>query len=167
MMATDGTFTTRPGRDVNPAGDPDGVGHSRTAGQAHPGDTPAGDQRGLPWWAAVGFAAGVSMAAAVFDLRVYHALGIPFTVAYVVGCAGAVLTVRQRSLFVPAAQPPVNLLLTVVIAVVAGVPGHSFGASTLLAIGAQLISTFPVMAGVTGVTVVLGAIRMLARPRHH
>jgi len=129
-------------------------------------DQPEADRRGLPSWAAVAWAVTVSVAAAVADRHAHHGMGVLFAGGYALGCVGAVVMVRFRGLLGPTAQPPLILLLAVTIAVLA-VPGQTSGngIAIAVAIGAQMMTLFPLMAVITGVTLAVGALRRLIRGR--
>jgi hypothetical protein len=127
-------------------------------------DQPEADRRGLPSWAAVAWAVTVSVAAAVADRHAHHGMGVLFAGGYALGCVGAVVMVRFRGLLGPTAQPPLILLLAVTIAVLA-VPGQTSGNGIAVAIGAQMMLLFPLMAVITGVTLAVGALRRLIRGR--
>lgn len=124
------------------------------------------DHRGLPSWAAVAWAVVLSVAAAVADRHAHHAMGVLFAGGYALGCVGAVVMVRFRGLLGPSAQPPLILLLAVMIAVLT-VPGDTSGngVAIAVAIGAQVMMLFPLMAVVTGVTLAVGGLRRLIRRR--
>jgi hypothetical protein len=149
---------------VNSISEPDGAPQPLPTSLARADGMSTGDGRGLPSWVAVGWAVGLSVAAAVFDLHVNHTLGTPFAVGYALGCVGAVVVVRPRGLFGVVAEPPLILLLAVAAAVVTA-PGHNGMLQVVLAIGTQMLSAFPLTAVVTGVGVAIGAIRWLAARR--
>lgn len=148
----------RPDPYTTPIGGPDHVRHPRADNR------PIGGRRGLPSWAAGALAVGLSVVAGVVDEQINHTVGVPFGVGYVLGCVGAVLMVRPRGLFVPAAAPPLIMVLAVTIAAMTA-PGHGTLTALALAIGTQVLFVFPLMAVVTGVTLVVGAVRELARRR--
>jgi hypothetical protein len=111
------------------------------------------------WWLASAVAVGISVAGAVADLRIEGALRWAFAVAYAVGCLAAVLGLSGAGLGAAMLEPPVVAVLAVGVATVA--TGHVSGGSAIaLAIGARLTAVFPVMAGMTGATVLVGLVRL-------
>jgi hypothetical protein len=111
------------------------------------------------WWAAVSLAVVASVVGAVADLRVEGALRWVFAAALAVGCLVAVLAVSGAGLVAAMVQPPV----VAVLAVGAGTffTGHAAGGSaTVLAVATRLTAAFPLVAGVTGATVLIGLVRL-------
>lgn len=87
--------------------------------------------------------------------------GAVFTSCYIVGCLLAVVLVQRKSVFGPMVQPP--LVLAIVMPLVVLLTGHNASAGSsarLLSIAAPLITSFPAMASTTGVTVIIGVLRM-------
>lgn len=112
----------------------------------------------MRWWAAVPLAVAVSIAGAVADLRVEGTLRWLFGAALAVGCLLAVLGVSGPGLVAAMVQPPVAAVLA------AGggtlLTGRAAGVSAaVLAVGTRLTAAFPVVAGVTGATVLVGLVR--------
>src|SRR6267378_4489262 len=124
-----------------------------------------GSSRGWPWWAAVLLALGLSIAAAVIDMKVSGSVAKVFDGAYFIGCVGAVCLVRRRNLFGPMVQAPLILAVTVPVTVLLtkGVPTSSGTTSKLIALGVPLVTGFPTMAITTGATVLIGGIRFLVQ----
>jgi hypothetical protein len=118
----------------------------------------------MPSWGALGWAVGLSVSSAVVDVHVNHTVGVLFAVGYVLGCVGAVVVVRPRGLFGPAITPPLIALLAITIAVLT-VSGGNGVLAVVFTIGTRTLAAFPLMAVVTGVTVVVGVVRWLVR-RH-
>jgi len=121
--------------------------------------------RGIPWWAAVLLALGFTGIGVFVDLERINRLGVIFQGCYFVGCVLAVLWVQRRGLFGPMVQPPLILALAVpgVVLATGGGTGGSLTAKAL-AVGTPLINGFPTMAITTGVTMLVGLVR-IARQR--
>ncbi|WP_312871894.1 DUF6542 domain-containing protein [Amycolatopsis acididurans] len=121
-----------------------------------------GDRRGLPWWGAVLLAFGLAVIGAVADMQIQNSLGWVFKICYFVGSVGAVCAVQRRSLFGPMVQPPLILAITVpaVVLLVSGLPANSDTLSKILTVGTPLINGFPTMAVTTGLTLVVGIVRL-------
>jgi hypothetical protein len=120
-----------------------------------------GQFRGLPWWAAVLLAFGVTAIGAFVDMQQQDTLGKIFQGAFVVGCVGAVCFVRRRSLFGPMVQPPLVFAITAVGAILLlgqKSPGDGLSA-LLLSVALPLTSNFPTMGITTAVVVGIGLFR--------
>ena len=122
-----------------------------------------GSLRGVPWWGAVLIALCVSIAGAVADLIASGSLSTAFEGAFVIGCVAAVALARRRSLFGPIVQPPLILLVTVPAVVLLTKPPSGGLTAKALAVGTPLINSFPTMAIATGLTVVIGVVRLLVQ----
>jgi hypothetical protein len=120
-----------------------------------------GQFRGLPWWAAVLLAFGLTAIAAFVDMQRQDALGRIYQGAFIVGCVGAVCLVRRRSLFGPMVQPPLVFAITAVGAVVllSQKPSGSGLKSLILSVALPLTSNFPTMGITTAVVVAIGLFR--------
>ena len=113
----------------------------------------------MRWWAAVPLAVVASVAGAVADLRVEGALRWVFAGALAVGCLLAVLSVTGPGLVAAMVEPPVVAVLAVAVGTL--LTGHAAGGSAiLLAAGTRLTALFPLVAGVTGATVLIGMVRL-------
>jgi uncharacterized membrane protein YgcG len=124
-----------------------------------------GSVRGVPWWGAAVIALGVSIVSAVVDMMANGSLSTIFEGTYVIGCVAAVCLVRRRNLFGPIVQPPLVLVITVpLVVLLAKSPGGGLS-SKALAVGTPLINAFPTMAIATGLTVVIGGIRLATQRR--
>jgi hypothetical protein len=90
-------------------------------------------------------------------------LGVVFGIAYVVGCVLAVGWVRRRNLFGPMVQPP--LLVAVLVPLVVLLVGQTGPGltETVLMIGAPLVNGFPIMAVATGLTLLIGLLRLIVQ----
>jgi hypothetical protein len=119
-----------------------------------------GQFRGLPWWAAVLLAFGLTAIAAFVDMQRQDTLGRIYQVAFVLGCVGAVCLVRRRSLFGPMVQPPLVFAITAVAAeaLLSQKAGGGLK-SLLLSVALPLTSNFPTMGITTAVVVLIGLYR--------
>ncbi|OLF07217.1 hypothetical protein BLA60_28885 [Actinophytocola xinjiangensis] len=120
-----------------------------------------GRSRGLPWWACVALAFGVTGIAAVVEMQLQDKLGLIFQIVYVLACVVAVCLVRRRGLFGPIVQPPLVFALTAVLAVL--LLGESAGngfRQRIISVALSLTSNFPTMAIATAVTVAIGLYRL-------
>ncbi|WP_459706944.1 DUF6542 domain-containing protein [Actinophytocola sp. KF-1] len=120
-----------------------------------------GQFRGLPWWAAVLLAFGLTAIAAFVDMQRQDSLGRIYQGAFVLGCVGAICLVRRRSLFGPMVQPPLVFAITSVSAVALLGPKTGGGGlkSLLLSVAWPLTSNFPTMGITTAVVVLIGLFR--------
>lgn len=118
--------------------------------------------RGIPWWAAIVLALAFTGIGVFVDLERINRLGIIFQGCYFVGCVLAVLWVQRQGLFGPMVQPPLILALAVpgVVMIGGGATGGGLTAKAL-AVGTPLINGFPTMALTTGITVIIGCLRLL------
>ncbi|MEQ0560301.1 DUF6542 domain-containing protein [Amycolatopsis sp. NEAU-NG30] len=120
-----------------------------------------GSRRGLPWWAAVLVGFGLAVVGALLGKPSQGSIPLIFTVCYVGGAVIAVCAVRRRGLFGPMVMPPLVLAVTVpgVILLTSGSQGDDM-LSKALNIGTPLINGFPIMAITTGVTLLIGFVRI-------
>ncbi|WP_410572659.1 DUF6542 domain-containing protein [Amycolatopsis sp. cmx-4-61] len=120
-----------------------------------------GSRRGLPWWAAVLVGFGLAIVGAVLGKPSQGSLPLIFTVCYVAGAVIAVCAVKRRGLFGPMVMPPLVLAVTVpgVILLTSGSQGDDM-LSKALNIGTPLINGFPTMAITTGITLLIGFVRI-------
>jgi hypothetical protein len=120
-----------------------------------------GSKRGLPWWAAVLIGFGLAIVGALVGKPNQGSLPLVFTVCYVLGAVVAVCAVRRRGLFGPMVMPPLVLAVTVpgVILLTSGSQGDDM-LSKALNIGTPLINGFPLMAITTGITLLIGFVRI-------
>lgn len=110
------------------------------------------------WWSVLPLAVVVSVAGAVADLRFEGTLRWVFGAALALGCLLAVLGVSGPGLAAAMVEPPVVALL----AAGAGtllVGRGADGPATVLTIGTRLTTAFPVVAGVSGATLLVGLVR--------
>ncbi|UOZ07687.1 DUF6542 domain-containing protein [Amycolatopsis sp. WQ 127309] len=120
-----------------------------------------GSRRGLPWWAAVLVGLGLAVVGALVGKPSQGSIPAIFTVCYVLGAVIAVGAVRRRGIFGPMVMPPLVLAVTVpsVILLTSGSQGDDM-LSKALNIGTPLINAFPMMAITTGVTLLIGFVRI-------
>ncbi|EHK82851.1 DUF6542 domain-containing protein [Saccharomonospora azurea] len=120
-------------------------------------------RRGIPWWSAALLTFGLALVGAFVDQFMTDSLSVVFHVCYVVGALGAITAVQRKSLFGPMVQPPLAMALAVplVVLTASGLPEGSDMLSKGLAIGTPLIESFPMMAGTTAATVLIGILRMV------
>jgi hypothetical protein len=120
-----------------------------------------GSRRGLPWWAAVLIGLGLAVVGALLGKPSQGSVPLVFTVCYVAGAVIAVCAVRRRGLFGPMVMPPLVLAVTVpgVILLTSGSQGDDM-LSKALSIGTPLINGFPTMAITTGITLLIGFVRI-------
>lgn len=124
-----------------------------------------GDRSGVPWWAAVAIALGLAATGVFADLQRINRLGLVFQACYFVGCLLAIVLVERRGLFGPTVQPPLILAVAVpgVVLLAGGTPSGGGLTATGLAVATPLINGFPTMAITTGVTVAVGAFRLVTQ----
>ncbi|WP_157163055.1 DUF6542 domain-containing protein [Actinoalloteichus spitiensis] len=120
-----------------------------------------GTARGLPWWAALLLAAGLTGIGLFLDIEVMSGgPGVLLWAGYILGCLLAVALVRRRNLFGPTVQPP--LILAVVMPLVIWLTGGAGGsglAGMAFSLGWPLINGFPLMAVTSALTVAAGLAR--------
>ncbi|MEV6231648.1 DUF6542 domain-containing protein [Saccharopolyspora shandongensis] len=124
--------------------------------------------KGVPLWGAVLLAAIPTAVGTIVDILLWSQPDILFKACFFVGCVLAVLLVKRRSVFGPMVQPP--LVLTIVMPLLVLVTGNGVTAGAgitakALAIARPLISSFPIMAGATIVSLGIGLIRMFVTQR--
>ncbi|WP_344415167.1 DUF6542 domain-containing protein [Pseudonocardia ailaonensis] len=116
---------------------------------------------GIPPLAAIGIAVVLTALGTFVDVLRIGTLGVVFGIAYLVGCLLAVGWVRRRNLFGPVVQPPLLVVVLVpLIVVLVGKPGPGL-TETVLLVGAPLVNGFPLMAAATGLTLLVGLLRMI------
>jgi hypothetical protein len=106
---------------------------------------------------------GLALVGAFLDQIITDNLSTLFHACYIVGSLGAILAVQRKSLFGPMVQPPLAMAVAVplVVLTASGLPEGSDMLSKALAIGTPLINSFPIMAGTTAATVLVGIVRMV------
>lgn len=121
-----------------------------------------GSRRGLPWWAAVLIGLGLAIVGALLGKPSQTNIPVIFIVCYIAGAVLAVCAVKRRGLFGPMVMPPLVLAVTVpgVILLTSGSQGDDSMLTKALNIGSPLINSFPLMAITTGVTLLIGFVRM-------
>lgn len=124
-----------------------------------------GSRRGLPWWAAVLVGLVLAVVGAFLGKPSQTNIPVIFIVCYIAGAVIAVCAVRRRGLFGPMVMPPLVLAVTVpsVILLTSGSTAGAQGDDMLskaLNIGTPLINSFPMMAITTGITLLIGFVRI-------
>ncbi|GAB2865236.1 hypothetical protein GCM10027200_77140 [Lentzea nigeriaca] len=120
-----------------------------------------GSFKGIPWWAAILCSLIPAFIGAFIDINSSKTVGWTFNAVFFVGALAGILLVQRRSLFAPMVQPPLVLAATVPTLVLLTGGVQKGGLSSMaLGLGKPLIDSFPVMAITTGVTVVLGIVRI-------
>lgn len=120
---------------------------------------------GVPPVAAVGLAAALTALGVFVDLVRIGSLGAVFTLCHIAGCLLAVAWVRRSGLFGPMVAPPLLVAVAVpVVVLLAASPKPGAGiAERLLVIGAPLVNAFPIMAWAAGLTLAIGAARLVVQ----
>ncbi|WP_433506033.1 DUF6542 domain-containing protein [Pseudonocardia halophobica] len=118
---------------------------------------------GIPPLAAIALAVVLTALGVFVDVLRIGTLGVIFGIAYVVGCVLAVGWVRRRNLFGPVVQPPLLVAVLVpVIVLLVGQTGPGL-TETVLMVGAPLVNGFPIMAVATGLTLLIGLLRLIVQ----
>ncbi|GAA4705802.1 hypothetical protein GCM10023215_52310 [Pseudonocardia yuanmonensis] len=115
---------------------------------------------GIPPLAAIALAVVLTALGVFVDVLRIGTLGVVFGITYVVGCVLAVGWVRRRNLFGPTVQPPLLVVVLVpAIVLLVGDTGPGL-TETVLMVGAPLVNGFPIMAVATGLTLLIGLLRL-------
>lgn len=118
---------------------------------------------GIPPLAAVALAVVLTALGVFVDVLRIGTLGVIFGITYVVGCVLAVGWVRRRNLFGPMVQPPLLVVVLVpAIVLLVGDTGPGL-TETVLMVGAPLVNGFPIMAVATGLTLLIGLLRLIVQ----
>ncbi|GAA2331983.1 hypothetical protein GCM10009854_03970 [Saccharopolyspora halophila] len=123
---------------------------------------------GIPLWGAILAAAAPTAIGAIADILIWGQPGILFKILFFLGSLAAVLTVKRTRVFGPMVQPPLVLGVVVpVLVLISGAGGGGGGglAGQALAIARPLITSFPIMAGASAVTLGIGLIRVFVTQR--
>ncbi|MQA16862.1 MAG: hypothetical protein GEV09_22830 [Pseudonocardiaceae bacterium] len=120
---------------------------------------------GIPWWAAVVVALGLTATGVMADLQRINRLGLIFQACYFLGCLLAIVVVRRKELFGPMAQPPLILAFVVpgVVLLAGGAPSGGGIAGRMLAVATPLINGFPTMAITVLLTLAVGTYRLVTQ----
>ncbi|MGH3810889.1 MAG: DUF6542 domain-containing protein [Pseudonocardiaceae bacterium] len=123
------------------------------------------DRPGVPWWAAVGCALGLTALGVFVDIERLNRLGIVFQACYFLGCLLAVVVVQRKGLFGPMVQPPLILAVAVpgVVLAIGSLPAGGGVVAAALTVGTPLINGFPTMAITTGLVLAIGAFRLVTQ----
>jgi hypothetical protein len=115
----------------------------------------------VPTPAAIVVVASLCVLSGVFDLRGSHTLGIPFDTAYILGSLAAVIAVKRSGVFILMCTPPLMTILAAVVGVLLFTSHRNDSTATLLATATPVITQFPVTAGTTALTVIIGTVRLI------
>ncbi|MBM9468309.1 DUF6542 domain-containing protein [Nakamurella leprariae] len=113
---------------------------------------------GIHWWVAVLVALVASLLGAAVDGMASGALGWGLQIGFVAGVVVAALLIRRDSLFTAMVQPP----LVLVVAILVG--STVFAETGLYATALRVVAGFPTMLVGTAAAVVIGVIRIVAQP---
>lgn len=115
--------------------------------------------RGWPSWAVILLALALTLVGTAVDGWTSGSLAWGLRIGFYVGVIAAALIVRRGSIFTAMVQPPLILVIGIVVG------GMLFtNSGGLYSTALKIISTFPTMAIGTAVAVLLGLIRILAQP---
>lgn len=115
--------------------------------------------RGWPSWAVIVLALACTLAGAAIDGLTVGVLAWGLRIGFYLGVLGAALLVRRASIFTAMVQPPLVLVVGLIIG------GMLFtNTGGLYATALRLIATFPTMAMGTAAAVLIGLIRIVAQP---
>ena len=115
--------------------------------------------RGFPSWAVILLALILTLAGAAIDGATSGVLSWGLRIGFYLGVVLAALLVRRGSIFTAMVQPPLVLVVGVVLG------GMLFtGSGGFYSTGLKLIGAFPTMALGTAAAVLIGLIRILAQP---
>lgn len=120
--------------------------------------------RGLPWWAVVLLALVATLAGAAIDAWIAGVFTWGLRLGFWLGVTAAALLVQRRSLFTAMVQPPLVLVVGLVLGGLLFLPSSGSGKAVLYDLALKLIATFPTMAIGTVLAVVIGVIRLIAQP---
>ncbi len=114
---------------------------------------------GVPWWAVVAIAFAFTVIGAIIAGKDFGN-GVPAAlwIFFLAGVILAVLAARRRSVFTGMVQPPL------IAAIVVFLGGKIFSGLAVFDAGFNVVKIFPMMAVGTGITVVIGLVRMAAQP---
>jgi hypothetical protein len=115
--------------------------------------------RGWPSWAVILLALGLTLAGTAIDGWTTGLLAWGLRIGFYLGVVGAALIVRRGSIFTAMVQPPLVLVVGII---VGGMVFTNSGG--LYSTALKIISTFPTMAIGTAAAVLLGLIRIMAQP---
>jgi uncharacterized membrane protein len=118
---------------------------------------------GMVWWVAVLVAFLPTLLGFTLDLSISNTIGVFAWVLTLLGVILAALAVRRHALFTVMVQPPLVVLMALIVGyVIATLTGSTAGG--VLNLGLKLVGTFPLMLTATVVAVLLGVIRLVAQP---
>ena len=115
--------------------------------------------RGWPSWAVILLSLFLTLAGTAIDGWTTGLLAWGLRIGFYIGVIAAALIVRRASIFTAMVQPPLVLVVGIVVG------GMLFtNSGGLYSTALKIISTFPTMAIGTAAAVLLGLIRILAQP---
>ena len=115
--------------------------------------------RGWPSWAVIVLALLCTLAGAAIDGLTTGTLAWGLRIGFYLGVVGAALLVRRGSIFTAMVQPPLVLVVGLVVG------GMLFtDAGGLYGTALRLIATFPTMAMGAAAAILIGLIRIVAQP---
>lgn len=118
---------------------------------------------GVVWWVAVLIAFVPTVVGVAVNLAMSNAVGVVAWIFTLVGVALAALVVRRHALFTVMVQPPLVVLVALVVGyVVDTITGAIAGG--VLNLGLKLVGTFPLMLTATVLAVVIGVVRLIIQP---
>jgi hypothetical protein len=117
------------------------------------------DVRGWPSWAVIVLALALTLAGAAVDGFTTGVLAWGLRLGFYAGVVLAAIMVRRASIFTAMVQPPLVLVVGIVIG---GMLFADIGG--LYGTALKIIGTFPTMAIGTAAAVLIGLIRILAQP---
>ncbi len=115
--------------------------------------------RGWPSWAVIILALACTLGGAAIDGLTTGALSWGLRIGFYLGVVLAALLVRRGSIFTAMVQPPLLIVVGVVVGGMVFIHGGGLYATAL-----KVIGTFPTMAVGTAAAVLIGLIRILAQP---
>lgn len=121
--------------------------------------------RGWPWWAAVLVALVLTLAGAAIDAWVSGTFSWGLRLGFWTGVGLAALLVQRKSVFTAMVQPPLILVVGLILGGLLFLSRSGSGAKAVLYdLALKLIATFPTMAIGTVLAVAIGVIRIFAQP---
>jgi hypothetical protein len=115
--------------------------------------------RGWPSWAVIILALVCVLGGAAIDGLTTGVLAWGLRIGFYLGVLGAALLVRRGSIFTAMVQPPLVLVVGLVVGGTLFTNAGGFYGTAL-----RLIATFPTMAMGTAAAVIIGLIRIVAQP---
>lgn len=121
--------------------------------------------RGWPWWAVVLLALVLTLAGAAIDSWVVGTFSWGLRLGFWIGVGLAALLVQRKSVFTAMVQPPLILVVGLILGGLLFLSRSGSGSKAVLYdLALKLIATFPTMAIGTALAVLIGIIRIVAQP---